>query len=396
MSRFQNSMRLNLIVMLFAIHGCWLSIAIRDSCPVSPLTVKIVGGCPDNEGEWRLAAERKNCSAYASQCDKPEKLMYHCVINAFVNETLEVCAYRRNIVFGYCAEYSYGANRIQENYKTVCSSFLQNPCPTGYNSTQAYRYPGCYELTKTTKKSTTETTLPAEDIKRQQQANTVLIIVAIFIMATVIGLIMIIMCRFKPWKSARFCVHHQRKESHEKNTICEEEEMKNLCNIDEIMTNTKSHNEDTMHKEGKEELVNLCKVEEEMTDRIKRHIAPSGQSFGEEESKKVTIVPDENNPDHLLKPEEDSEQDCQTLLSVLDDGIEKLMLMHSKDGDEDNLPNLHHDYGEPELPFSEDAIELIKEDIATVENFISEYFKKSKNKRSKIRKENDSLTSSTY
>lgn len=89
-------------------------------------------------------------------------------------------------------------------------------------------------------------------------------------------------------------------------------------------------------------------------------------------------------------------KDCQTLLSVLDDGIEKLMLMHSKDGDEDNLPNLHHDYGEPQLPFSEDTIELVKEDIATVENFISEYFKKSKNKRSKIRKENDSLTSSTY
>lgn len=89
-------------------------------------------------------------------------------------------------------------------------------------------------------------------------------------------------------------------------------------------------------------------------------------------------------------------KDCQTLVSVLDDGIEKLMLMHSKDGDEDNLPNLHHDYGKPELPFSEDAIELIKEDIATVENFISEYFKKSKNKRSGIRKENDSLSSYTY
>lgn len=394
MSRFQNSMRLNLIVMLFAIHGCWLSIAIRDSCPVSPLTVKIVGGCPDNEGEWRLAAERKNCSAYASRCDKPEKLMYHCVINAFVNETLEVCAYRRNIVFGFCAEYSYGANRIQENYKTVCSSFLQNPCPTGYNSTQAYRYPGCYELIKTTKKSTTETTPPAEDIKRQQDNTGLIVPLTIFIIATVI--VLIIMCRFKPWKSARFCIQHQRKESHEKNTLCEKEEMKNLCNIEEKMTNTKSHDEDTMHKEGKEELVNLCKVEEEMTDRIKRHIAPSGQSCVQEESKKVTIVPDENNPDHLLKPEEDSEQDCQTLLSVLDDGIEKLMLMHSKDGDEVNLPNLHHDYGEPELPFSEDAIELIKEDIATVENFISEYFKKSKNKRSKIRKENDSLTSSTY
>lgn len=81
---------------------------------------------------------------------------------------------------------------------------------------------------------------------------------------------------------------------------------------------------------------------------------------------------------------------CQALLSVLDDGIEKLMRMHSKDGDEDNLPNLHHDYDEPEVPFSENTIELIKEDIATVQSFISEFYKKSKNKRNKIRKENDS------
>lgn len=77
-----------------------VSIAIRDSCPVSPSTVEIVDNCPDSEKKWRLAAARKNCSAHASQCDKPESLMYHCVINAFVNETLEVCAYRRNIVFG--------------------------------------------------------------------------------------------------------------------------------------------------------------------------------------------------------------------------------------------------------------------------------------------------------
>lgn len=397
MSGFQKRMRINLLVMLILI-GCWVSIAIRDSCPVSPSTVKIVGDCPDSEGEWRLAAARKNCSAHASQCAEPERLMYHCVINAFVNETLEVCAYRRNIVFGYCAEYSFGANRIQENYKTVCSSFLQNPCPIGYyNSTQAYKYPGCYELTKKTKEPTTETTLPTEDVKRQQEdlSNTITVPLVLLTIFIIVMVLVIIMYRFKPWKTATFCIQGQRKESCEEN-ICEEEEMKNLCNIEEEMTDTKSHEENTIYKEGKEKIVNLCKVEEEVTDTIKKHIAPSGQSFVQEESKKVTIVPDENNPDHLLKPEEESEQDCQALLSVLGDGIEKLMLMHSEDSDEDNLPDLHNDYDEPELPFSENSIELIKEDIATVQSFISEFFKKSKNKRSKIRKENDSLSSYTY
>lgn len=73
----------------------------------------------------------------------------------------------------------------------------------------------------------------------------------------------------------------------------------------------------------------------------------------------------------------------------MDDGIEKFMFMYLKDGDEDNLLNLYYDYGEFELLFLEDVIELIKEDIVIVENFILEYFKKFKNKRSKIRKEND-------
>lgn len=42
--------------------------------------------------------------------------------------------------------------------------------------------------------------------------------------------------------------------------------MKKDC-IKNLFLLIESHDEDTMHKEGKEELVNLCKVEEEMTDR---------------------------------------------------------------------------------------------------------------------------------
>lgn len=42
----------------------------------------------------------KNCSAYASQCDKPDRFVYHCVINTFLNETLEVCAYGKTILLG--------------------------------------------------------------------------------------------------------------------------------------------------------------------------------------------------------------------------------------------------------------------------------------------------------
>lgn len=43
---------------------------------------------------------RKNCEAHSSQCSEPKRLEYHCVINPFFNETLEVCAYAQNIVLG--------------------------------------------------------------------------------------------------------------------------------------------------------------------------------------------------------------------------------------------------------------------------------------------------------
>lgn len=76
------------------------SIAISDSCSVSRSTVQAVDDCPDTEEQWREAAVRKNCSVYASHCDEPRSLVYHCVINAFVNQTLEVCAYSRIIVSG--------------------------------------------------------------------------------------------------------------------------------------------------------------------------------------------------------------------------------------------------------------------------------------------------------
>lgn len=133
--------------------------AISNSCPVSPSTAEIVEDCPDSEQKWRELARRKNCTAYASQCDEPQRLVYHCVINEYANQTLEVCAYGRIIVSGYCTEYNYIGNRIQQNFRTNCASFTQNPCPSGYPSNESYKYPGCYRFAKgTSEKPVTETT----------------------------------------------------------------------------------------------------------------------------------------------------------------------------------------------------------------------------------------------
>lgn len=71
-----------------------------SSCAISKQTVQPVVDCPRSAEEWRKAAARKNCSAYAYRCDRPDQFVYHCVINAYINETLEVCAYSQKIVHG--------------------------------------------------------------------------------------------------------------------------------------------------------------------------------------------------------------------------------------------------------------------------------------------------------
>lgn len=102
----------------------------------------------------RRLLQGKKCEDYAIFCDEPKRLKYHCVISSFINETLEVCAYTQNIVLGHCTDYSISGNLIKQNRRTNCKAFESKPCPLFYFSTEAYKYPGCYELTKRSKKQT--------------------------------------------------------------------------------------------------------------------------------------------------------------------------------------------------------------------------------------------------
>ena len=76
-----------------------MQISAADSCSVSPKTVIKVESCPETEREWIENAKRMNCESYASQCNEPDKLKYHCVINAS-GGLIEVCAYEQAIVNG--------------------------------------------------------------------------------------------------------------------------------------------------------------------------------------------------------------------------------------------------------------------------------------------------------
>lgn len=148
----------------------WISTALSDSCSVSSSTVQAVDKCPDTEEKWSEAAVRKNCSAHASQCNEPERLVYHCVINTYANQTLEVCAYYWTIVLGSCTEYTESGNRIQQS--TInCTHFAQTPCPSGYISTHAYKYHDCYKVAKANRRREEEQTTAKNDILARKNST---------------------------------------------------------------------------------------------------------------------------------------------------------------------------------------------------------------------------------
>lgn len=76
-------------------------------------------------------------------------------------------------------------------------------------------------------------------------------------------------------------------------------------------------------------------------------------------------------------------KDCQTLLSLLSDGFERLALISSENSSAENQPNLinlHHEYYSPELSISQESTQILEKDLAQVESLI-DYFEKSKNKQ---------------
>lgn len=127
--------------LLFLICGCVSKI--EASCPLANETAVVVPSCPQTAEEREKAAARKNCENITYPCNN---YTYHCVINAWMNETVEVCAPSRQIVGKACAEFSFGGNRIQRNQKATC-----HQCPQTYKSSDAFKYPECYEYVKRSK-----------------------------------------------------------------------------------------------------------------------------------------------------------------------------------------------------------------------------------------------------
>lgn len=337
--------------MFLMIGSCvQISKASSDSCPISPLTLEIVDECPDSEEKWSEAAARKNCAAHASSCSKPDRLVYHCVINSFVNQTLEVCAYSRIIVLGYCTEYSLGGNIVQQSFRATCTQFTEDPCPLGYPSADAYKYPSCYGLTKKTTATSTLSTTNATYMNNEKKADggsskdfllPVILVVIVALIFAVIGM-------YLTWKKEKFS--YCRKKDHR--NIYEEESKSLRVPVD--------------------------------TETEDVHIAPSGQFIGNGiKTKEIKIVDEEILPEHYLKPEEDLFEDCQILINSISDGLTGLAIILSEKGNEDNqldLANLHNGYDNPDFSFSQESRQTYEDDLAEVKSTI-EYFNTRRNKQ---------------
>nr|XP_022290067.1 uncharacterized protein LOC111101759 isoform X2 [Crassostrea virginica] len=196
------------------------SIASAGECNGSSAAAKRVDACPQTEEEWKVAAENKNCKSYCSS------FHYHCVMDTWRNETIEVCAQIRQIVGNNCVEFNFGGSRIQRNEKTKCSK-----CPISYASNNSFQYKECYNhhesLPQTSltpehttqsasfAKSTQETTMNSfvstfdknESISHHQShhdnqsiIDKNMIIVCFFVVAVVV-LILALTATSKHWKS---------------------------------------------------------------------------------------------------------------------------------------------------------------------------------------------------
>lgn len=67
-------------------------------CEASRATLEYVDRCPKDETEWQKAASKKDCSAVRQNCTSSDNFVYHCLINAWENATVEVCATRVLII----------------------------------------------------------------------------------------------------------------------------------------------------------------------------------------------------------------------------------------------------------------------------------------------------------
>lgn len=181
-----------------------------EFCQEAVDTVERVSFCPLSKKEWDSAAIKKNCNETAARqtCTKPELFVYHCVINGYGNETLEVCAPQRRML-GYCTEFNVAGGVIQSHKTAKCNTAFPK-CDNIYLSSDAYKYPDCYTKKKTTSSTTTTIiitkTAPRNETKtdnsetRDTDVTMIVVVFVAVVFAMLIGVVITVILwkKYKP------------------------------------------------------------------------------------------------------------------------------------------------------------------------------------------------------
>lgn len=137
---------------ILCVYVLILSLSVRqldvtcDALPGPVIGVKNTPNCPLTALEWKKRAETMDCESMLYTVKVP--LKYHCLLNHWGNETLELCGEESEIIGYSCPEFNQGGNTIQANYKHKCNE-SDPPCPFKYNSSKVFNYLVCLELTIT-------------------------------------------------------------------------------------------------------------------------------------------------------------------------------------------------------------------------------------------------------
>lgn len=135
---------------ILCVYVVILSLSVRqldvtgDTLPGLVIVVNSTSSCPSTAEKWNARAEKVNCESMLSTVNV--NLKYHCLVNHWGNESVELCGEESEIIGHSCPEFNQGGNRIQEKYKHKCNH-SDPPCPFKFYASEVFKYPSCLQLT---------------------------------------------------------------------------------------------------------------------------------------------------------------------------------------------------------------------------------------------------------
>ncbi|XP_052706793.1 uncharacterized protein LOC128182242 [Crassostrea angulata] len=156
-------------------------------CSESIATPHVVQKCPMNREEWERASQKKKCSEI-QKYDNCRNVEYHCLVNEFRNETIEVCTDPWYLQ-GYCPIYL--ENGGKNDYTKMCmNNAYPCNCSNQYRSTEAYKWQCCFNVKNV---SSGKWNITVTDSDKYSNLNT--LIVAVWMLLPIILLLMLL-CAF--------------------------------------------------------------------------------------------------------------------------------------------------------------------------------------------------------